>query len=449
MDSRRFMAMAAAVTLMLTSCACGKTDPQEKNSNSSSAVTEETTKKSKTTTTAEETAEEATTEETEASSKKKTTTKAKGKTTTTSVKKGETTTASTTTAKSGSKSDGSSSDGGSSSGGGNSSSSGGGNYAEAGANEVQTPVEVQTESEYTAEIVMGGSPSIVGANAAADGSRVIISAGGDYLISGNTDDGQIFVDTTTEEKVKLILNGVGIANSSGPAILINDAKKCTIELMDGTISVLRDGAKDKVNDGVIFSNDTLRIKGGGELYIYSNNAHGIAGDDDVIIEGGRYEIDSVKSGIFAHDDITINDGDLLIRGGTNGIKSKGTININGGRTIAYGGTKEEKSSVYSDGAFNYTGGTLYAVGNRVSVPTMSYNPFIVVDCGDTYEAGSTAEMVLNDTQMAVLQPHNNFRCIMMLAPEISAGSSFYTVINGNGSETFSVSDGQNEFHVGQ
>ena len=449
MDSRRFMAMAAAVTLMLTSCACGKTDPQEKNSNSSSAVTEETTKKSKTTTTAEETAEEATTEETEASSKKKTTTKAKEKTTTTSVKKGETTTASTTTAKSGSKSDGSSSDGGSSSGGGNSSSSGGGNYAEAGANEVQTPVEVQTESEYTAEIVMGGSPSIVGANAAADGSRVIISAGGDYLISGNTDDGQIFVDTTTEEKVKLILNGVGIANSSGPAILINDAKKCTIELMDGTISVLRDGAKDKVNDGVIFSNDTLRIKGGGELYIYSNNAHGISGDDDVIIEGGRYEIDSVKSGIFAHDDITINDGDLLIRGGTNGIKSKGTININGGRTIAYGGTKEEKSSVYSDGAFNYTGGTLYAVGNRVSVPTMSYNPFIVVDCGDTYEAGSTAEMVLNDTQMAVLQPHNNFRCIMMLAPEISAGSSFYTVINGNGSETFSVSDGQNEFHVGQ
>ena len=70
MDSRRFMAMSAAVTLMLTSCACGKTDPQEKNSNSSSAVTEETTKKSKTTTTAEETAEEATTEETEASSKK-------------------------------------------------------------------------------------------------------------------------------------------------------------------------------------------------------------------------------------------------------------------------------------------------------------------------------------------------------------------------------------------
>ena len=448
MDTRRFMAMAAAVTLMLTSCACGKVDEKNESDNSSSAVTEETKEKSEKTTTTEETTEEATDSENEATSKKKTTTKANEKTTTTSAKKGETTTASTTTAKSGAKS-GESSSGGSSSGGGNSSSSGSGSYAEAGANEVQTPLETQTNSEYTAEIVMGGSPSIVGANAAADGSRVIISAGGDYLISGNTDDGQIYVDTATEEKVKLILNGVGIANSSGPAIMINDAKKCTIEMIDGTVSVLRDGAKDKVNDGVIFSNDTLRIKGGGELCIYSNNAHGISSDDDVIIEGGRYEINSIKSGIFAHDDITINDGDLLIRGGTNGIKSKGTININGGHTIAYGGTKDEKSSVYCEGAFNYTGGYLYAAGNRVSVPTTTYNPYIVIDYGDTYEAGSTAELVLNDSQMAVLQPHNNFRCVMMLAPEISAGSSFYTVVNGNGSETFSVSDGQNEFHVGQ
>ena len=119
------------------------------------------------------------------------------------------------------------------------------------------------------------------------------------------------------------------------------------------------------------------------------------------------------------------------------------------RTIAYGGTKEEKSSVYSEGAFNYTGGYLYAAGNLVSVPTMSYNPYIVVDYGSAYEAGSTAELVLNDVQMAVLQPHNNFRCVMMLAPEISAGSSFYTVINGNGSETYSVNDGQNQFIVGQ
>ena len=229
--------------------------------------------------------------------------------------------------------------------------------------------------------------------------------------------------------------------------MIEEAKKCTVELMDGTVSVLKDGAKDKVNDGVIFSNDTLKIKGGGKLCIYSNNAHGIASDDDVIIEGGNYEINSIKSGIYAHVDITIEDGDLLIRGGTNGLKSKGTINIKGGRTIAYGGTKDEKSSVYSDGAFNYTGGYLFAAGNRVSVPTVSSNPFIVLDLSEGRDAGTPVEMVLNGNQMAVLEPHNNFRCVMMLAPDIGAGSDFYAVVSGNESETFSVEDGQNLFTI--
>lgn len=440
MGYRRILAAVAAALMLVSAYSCGKDDEKSQKEESSTSVTEESSEKSeKATTTAEETEESTTTAEEKSSSKKKTTT-AKSKTTTTEAdKKSTATTAVTTTGKS-SKS-GSSSSGGS--------SSGGGAYSEAGAENVQQPVQAETDSEYTAEIVLGATPSIKGANATADGTRVIISAGGDYMISGNTDDGQIFVDTATEEKVKIILNGVGISNTNGPAIMINEAKKCTVELMDGTASVLRDGAKDKINDGVIFSNDTLRIKGGGELYIYSNNAHGIASDDDVIIEGGTYEINSIKSGIFAHDDVTINDGKLLIRGGTNGIKSKGSININGGHTTAYGGTKDEKSSVYSEGAFNYTGGYLYAAGNRVSVPSMSYNPYIVVDYGNTYDAGSTAELFLNDSELAILQPHNNFRSIMILAPEISAGSSFYTVINGNGSETFSVNDGQNLFNVGQ
>ena len=148
-----------------------------------------------------------------------------------------------------------------------------------------------------------------------------------------------------EEKVKILLDGVSISNSSGPAILVNDAKKCIIELVDGTESVLSDGAKDKVNDGVIFSNDTLKIKGGGSLKINANNAHGIASDDDIVIDGGNFDITSKKSGIFAHDDITINDGNFSIKGGTNGIKSKGTMNINGGYAVLSGGTKEEKSSV--------------------------------------------------------------------------------------------------------
>lgn len=447
MDYRRLMAMAAAAAVMLASFSCGKADDNE-GAGSSSALAEQAEEEIERETSEDET--ETTTEEDDDAVTKETTKKYKATTTSSSEKKTTTSksskngTATTSTKSDKAKSNSSSSGESSSSSGGNSS---GGEYTDTGAQNVQQPVEAAVDSEYTAEINLGAEPSYIGSNVTVDGTRVIISAGGDYLVSGNTEDGQIFVSTSTEEKVKIILNGVGIANSSGPAIMINDAKKCTLELMDGTVSVLKDGAKDKVNDGVIFSNDTLRIKGGGELYIYSNNAHGISSDDDVIIEGGRYEINSIKSGIYAHDDITVNGGDILIRGGTNGLKSKGTININGGRTIAYGGTKDEKSSVYSEGAFNYTGGYLYAVGNRVSVPTMSNNPYIIVEIPDGREAGTQVEMVLNGNQMAVLEPHNNFRCVMMLAPEIGSGNEFYAVVGGNGSETFHIEEGQNYFSI--
>ncbi len=276
---------------------------------------------------------------------------------------------------------------------------------------------------------------------------ITISAGGEYRFAGTLSDGQICVNTATEEAVTVVLDGVDITNSSGPAILVYEAKKCTIKVREGTVNTLRDGGNDKTNDGVIFSNDTLRFKGNGTLNIISGNAHGIASDDDIIFENGIYNITSIKSGLFAHDDVTINGGTLDIKGGTNGIKSKGTLNINGGTAVVSGGTKEEKSSIYSAGGFNYTDGYLFAAGNQVSVPSYSVNPYIVADLGESVAAGTTVEMVLDNVQMCSFAPHNNFRCLMMLAPETASGSSFRAVLNGSSSETFTVGDGQNLFSL--
>ncbi len=433
MDYRRFLAASAAVSLMVAACSCG--DKHEKTEkNNTSAVQEETsvTEKNVTASTAENTTEKST-ETTSAESKKKSekatsSTTGNSAKTTASSKKNSTTTVSEASGGSSSES------------GGNSSSQTGGDM---GSKEKPQTSEETSENEYTAEITMGSSPKIKGENVTAEGNIVTITAGGDYLVSGSTDNGQLRVCTDTEEKVKVVLDGVDIANESGPAIFIDEAKKCTVELLDGTTSVLKDGAKDKINDGVIFSNDTLRIKGGGELCIYSNNAHGIASDDDVIIEDGIFEINSIKSGIFAHDDITVNGGELTVFGGTNGLKSKGTININGGRCVISGGTKEEKSSVYAGAALNYTGGSLFAAGNQVTTPSTSVNPFVVVDLGGSYDADSTVEMLLDSTQMVSFQPHNNFRCLMMLTPEIGVGSSYKTIIDGKEGKEFTLSDGQN------
>ncbi|MBQ8960922.1 MAG: carbohydrate-binding domain-containing protein [Ruminococcus sp.] len=349
---------------------------------------------------------------------------------------------------SGNSSSGNSSSGNSSSGntsGGSSSGSTSGGSSTSGGTAPAEPGLASEEDTYTAEITLGGSPSVSGDNVTVDGSTVTVTAGGDYRFTGSLSDGQICIRTAAEEKVKIVLDGVDVACSWGPAVFIDEAKKCTVELAEGSVNVLSDGAKDKINDGVIFSNDTLRIKGNGILEIDSNNAHGIASDDDVIIEGGTYWITSIKSGIFAHDDITINGGDLTIFGGTNGIKSKGTINVNGGTAVISGGTKEEKSSVYAAGAFNYTGGYLYAAGNTVTAPTTSANPYIVAKHSGS--AGDSFSLILDGVEQAVLTPHNNYRCVLMLSPEIWDGSSFYANINGSDTVENTVSGTQNVFEL--
>lgn len=459
MKYRKIIAALTSMLIMASAYSCGKTDPSDTESDVNGSVTV-TDNPTENTTASEKTDQKSDDSDstTKSDSTEKTTTTTKNNDSDNTPT--ETTTSSANENNEANPNDNSSggtnnekptSNGSSSNSGGNStektsdnnsnSNSGGGTPSD---ENQQTPSQEEVKT-YTAEITLGSTASIKGENATANGSVVTITAGGDYLISGSVSNGQLCVSTATEEKVKIVLNNVSIANSSGPAIFINEAKRCTIELADGTTSTLSDGEKDKINDGVIFSNDTLRIKGSGTLNITSNNAHGIASDDDVIIDGGTYNINSIKSGIIAHDDITINDGVLNIKGGTNGLNSKGTININGGRSTISGGTKEEKSSIYAAGPFSYTGGYVFAAGNMVSPPTSAANPYIVVDLGKSAAAGSSVSMMLNGTEFVNFNPHNNFRCLMMLAPEISSGNIFNALVNGSSIVENTVSNGQNLF----
>ena len=491
MKYRRIISMMSALAMLTLSAGCGQSDGGAENALEIAVTTENTEQAAEVSTAASDEVSGTTTASTNAKSGKSTTTAASTSATgssTTTAKTGAvagngTTKTASATASSGSSggsysggsssgSDSSSSSGGASSSGSSSSSnsSSGGSSSSGsaattaaassgGASAVttaaasqspasETPAEPETpaEEEYTAKVSLSGSPAVSGSGVSVSGSSVTITQSGDYYFTGSLSDGQILVEAPSEEKVKLILDGVDITCTTGPAILINDAKKCTIELADGSSNYLTDGAKDDVNNGVIFSNDTLRIKGSGSLEITANNAHGIASDDDVIIESGTYVITSKKSGIFAHDDITINGGDLTIFGGTNGIKSKGTLNMNGGRAVVSGGTKEEKSSVYAYSAFNYTGGELYAAGNQVTAPATSVNPYIVLDLSASpAAAGSELSLYLDGYEAVSFKPHNSYRCVIMLSPDIADGSSFSADIDGSSVGNFTVSGIQNVF----
>ena len=468
MKYRRFMAAVAAMTVMASMVSCGKDKQKSSSSTASSKAVSDTETVSSDTESADD-------EETTDPDGKKTTTTAKDKdgksdksgTTTTKAgeKKSEGTTTTAKGGSSGSSSGGNNSSsggsnssgssntsGGNSSSGGSSSGSSSGNSSGGSSSGGSSTGATGEVKEYTAEIVLGNAPKVTGSNVTVNGSTVIITAEGDYIFSGSVSEGQIVVKTgvaKTEDKVTLVLNGVDISNSSQPAIFIDECKRCTIKPKEGSVNYVSSGVEKKSahETGAIFSNDTIKLKGNGELNITATASHGINSDDDVVIESGTYNIESRKSGIIANTDVTINDGNIRVKSGTNGIKSEGTLNINGGYTVISGGTKEEKSAVYAYSTFSYKNGYLYAAGNKVSTPTYSDHPYIVADLGEVIGGGSTVEMVLDGTQVVSMEPHNEFRCLMMLSPDVHEGSNFYTVINGNSSEEFNVSVGQNLFSL--
>ena len=485
MDHRKILAAAAAFTLMATAFSCGR-DAADSSSTSDApaGVSDAASPVGEDSSQAAQSASEASTQKSSSASKEKSTeASSQAATNADGTPAQKTTTAGGNTPSSNGGGDssggqtgqqddngsGGSSDGGSgssdtpqqtpASGGGNSTPSGsdkkndstpqktttaGGN---SGGGSAQNQEPEEEEKSYTAEIKLGSKPSISGENAVADGSTVKITSGGDYIFTGKVSDGQIYVSTASEEKVTIILNGVDITCTYGPAIYVDEAKKCTIKVKEGSVNNLADVTKSKVNDGVIFSNDTLRIKGNGTLNINAGNAHGISSDDDVIFDNSICNIKAAKSGICANDDITINGGTLTVNGSTNGLKSKGSINVNGGTSYICGGKKDEKSSIYAAGPFNYTDGYLFAAGNQVSALSDSAKPYIITDLGGTVSGGTAVKLSLNGKEAASFTPSNDFRCVLMLSPELAEGTKFTINAGSNHKGDFTVEEGKNLFSL--
>lgn len=90
------------------------------------------------------------------------------------------------------------------------------------------------------------SMEVSGSGVRADDKIVYITEGGDFEVSGKTEDGMILVNT--DEKVKLRLSGVDITNSDGPAIYFENTDKGYITLTDETDNTLTDSEQYNYED---------------------------------------------------------------------------------------------------------------------------------------------------------------------------------------------------------
>lgn len=273
------------------------------------------------------------------------------------------------------------------------------------------------------------------------GSQITIGKGGTYEISGTLSNGQIIINTN-KKKVKLHLNGASITNHAGSAINCQNAKKLTINSLAGSVNYLEDGGVHDEDKGTVFSNDTVKIKGEGELNIKANYAHGIESDDDIVVESGTLNIESAKSCLHSNDGIEIRGGVNFCNGGTNGIKTDGYINILGGSSVFIGGTREEKGAIYCEGSLSVTGGNFWAIGNSCTSPDAALTTANVIGLmfANSQPAGTLVNVSSGNSGIFTMTSPNNFKYVVYSGPELLLNAEYSVDYGG-------TSDGSGERYL--
>lgn len=220
------------------------------------------------------------------------------------------------------------------------------------------------------------SVSLTDGNNVADGSGVTVSgndvtitAGGTYIFTGTLNDGSITVAAGEEEKVQLVLSGVSVTNSDGPALYISSGDKVFLTLADDTENYFSDGSDYSVFDGdteldaAVFSRSDLTINGGGSLTVNGNCKHGIVSKDDLVICGGSVTVNAKNVALEGKDCVKIADAQLNLSAGTDGIRSDNDEDSDRGYIYISSGTIAVNAG--SDGLQAET--DLYIAGGTITV----------------------------------------------------------------------------------
>jgi len=177
-----------------------------------------------------------------------------------------------------------------------------------------------------------------------------ITAAGTYIFTGTLADGQIVVAASDSDKVQIVLNGVTITCSDGPAINIQTADKVFLTLAEDSVNTLTDGSSYTLADGedepnaCVYSKSDLTINGSGTLIVTGNYKHGIVSKDDLTIASGTIQVTAVNDGIKGKDCVQIVGGLITVDAGDDGIvsnndsdTSKGYVAIDGGAIVITAG----------------------------------------------------------------------------------------------------------------
>ncbi len=243
--------------------------------------------------------------------------------------------------------------------------------------DVKSGAKLAEDTHYSAKDVTWDSYSEVTIDlsnpTATDGVTVsdgviTITKAGNYKLIG-TYEGQIKVEATSGDMVRLILNNATITNSTGAAINVVKADEVVIYTASGTTNTVSDGSSysDTASgspDAAIYSKSDLTLAGEGTLKVEGKHEEGIHTTDGLVIASGTLEVNAANTGIKGKDYVDILDGTITVTASQDGIKatndtdgnrgwvrlSGGTVNISAGDD----GFKAERVLEISGGTLNIT-----------------------------------------------------------------------------------------------
>ncbi len=266
----------------------------------------------------------------------------------------------------------------------------------------EDPEDYVWDSSEVIEILLNGDAITANTGAAiVEGSRVTITSGGTYSIRGVLTDGQVIVNSSDKNTVRLILDGAHIRCASSAPVIVENAKKTIIAIAEGTENYVADGRLDLADDSqadepnaVIFSKDDLTICGAGLLTVCADVNDAISSKDGLIIAGGIIDINAVDDGIRGKDYLVVRGGTITINAAGDGLKSdndndptKGYISIESGvvniASIA-DAIQAATDVLIADGQIALTagGGSRNRSGVNASAKGIKAGVSVVVDGGD-------------------------------------------------------------------
>lgn len=290
------------------------------------------------------------------------------------------------------------------------------------------------EAAATKIALTGQGATVSGEGAAVEGSTVIITAAGTYVVSGELTAGSLTVNAGDADKVQIVLSGASIRNEAGPALNIQQADKVFVTLAAGSQNTLADGASYTLAEGedepnaALYSKADLTINGTGALTVEGNYRHGVNSKDDLVVTGGTLTVTAKEDGLRGKDCVKVADGSFAITAGGDGVKSnndedptRGFVSIDGGTFAVEAGDEGFQAATYlrlaggdaqikaadhalrSDVEAAMSGGTyVVEAGGKGMNPetkfTMDGGTFTVAGCEEGVEA---QEVIVNDGELNI------------------------------------------------